>query len=115
VEIQAVKQQNRRLKPLNLMAQDAVSIASGWLWERLPDRFGPADPTLDPQRHLWRVPVVLAYPGLTIGQVGEIVVSASSGEVVAHTDLDEIKAAGLKLGRKHRAKVRAAFLRTRNA
>lgn len=110
-----MKQHNRSVKSLNVMAQDAVRIASGWLGAHLPDRFGPADPKLDDQGQLWWVPVVLAYPGVTVGQVGEIAVSASSGEVVDHTDLADIKAAGLALGRKHRAKVRAAFLRTRNA
>jgi len=110
-----MKQQKRRSKPLTVMAQDAVRIAAGWLWERLPDRFGPADPTLDAQGQVWRVPVVLAYPGVTVGEVGEILVNASSGEVVSHTDIAHIRAAGLRLGRKHRAKVRAAFLRTRNA
>jgi hypothetical protein len=30
------------------MGQDAVRIASGWLCERLPDRFSPYDPALDP-------------------------------------------------------------------
>lgn len=109
-----MKQQKRRIRH-DIMAQDAVRIASGWLWESLPDRFGPADPKFDAQNHLWRVPVVLAYPGLTAGQVGEIVIDASSGDIVVHTDPAEMKAAGLKLGRKHRAKVRAAFLRARNA
>lgn len=109
-----MKQQKRRIKH-DIMAQDAVRIASGWLWKNLPDRFGPADPKFDAQSQRWRVPVVLAYPELTAGPVGEIVVDGSSGDIVAHTDLAEIRTAGLKLGRKHRAKVRAAFLRARNA
>jgi hypothetical protein len=110
-----MKQRKRLIEPVSVMAQDAVRIASGWLWDHLPDRFGPADPAFDDQEQQWRVPVVLAYPGIVIGQVGEIVIDAQSGQVVAHTDIEEIKALGLKLGRKHRAQVRAAFLRTRNA
>ncbi len=112
-----MKQNKRRIKPLSVMAQDAVRIAAGWLWERLPDRFGPADPTLDAEGEgaIWRVPVVLAYPGVTVGEVGEVLIDASKGEVVSHTDIAHIRGAGLRLGRKHRAKVRAAFLRTRNA
>src|SRR5947208_15662005 len=110
----AMKQQKRSVKH-DIMAQDAVRIASGWLWKNLPDRFGPSDPKFDAQRHRWRVPVVLAYPELTAGEVGEIVVDGSSGDIVYHTDLAELRAAGLKLGRKHRTKVRAAFLRARNA
>jgi len=50
-----------------------------------------------------------------LGEVGEIFIDAQSGEVVSHTELEEVKALGLQLGRKHRAKVRAAFLRARNA
>src|SRR6185295_2113968 len=110
-----MKRQQRRVKSLDVIAQDAVRIASAWLAARLPDRFGPADPTLDENGHVWWVPVVLSYPGVTVGQIGEISISASSGEVVDHTDLNDMKTAGLALGRKHRAKVRAAFLRTRNA
>jgi len=110
-----MKQRKCRIEPMSVMAQDAVRLASGWLWAHLPDRFGPADPMFDEQRQLWRVPVVLAYPGIVVGQVGELAIDAQSGEIVAHTDIEEIKALGLKLGRKHRAKVRAAFLRTRNA
>jgi hypothetical protein len=109
-----MKQRKPSIELVSIMAQDAVRIASGWLWDHLPDRFGPADPMLDDQKQLWRVPVVLAYPGIVVGQVGEIMVDAQSGQIVAHTDLEQIKALGLKLGRKHRAQVRAAFLRTRN-
>jgi hypothetical protein len=110
-----MERQKRQTELFNVMAQDAARIASGWLWERLPDRFGPADPTLDEENNFWRVPIVLAYPGIVVGEVGEIFIDAQSGEVVSHTELEEVKALGLQLGRKHRAKVRAAFLRARNA
>lgn len=110
-----MERQKKQTELFNLMAQDAVRIASGWLRGRLPDRFGPADPTLSEQNNLWRVPIVLAYPGIVVGEVGEILVDAQSGEVVSHTGIEEVKALGLELGRKHRAKVRAAFLRARNA
>ena len=110
-----MEQKKTLIEHLDVMAQDAVRIAGGWLRDRLPDRFSPSDPSLDKQNDLWRVPIVLAYPGITIGEVGEIFVNAHNGEVVSHTDPEEIIALGLQLGRKHRAKVRAAFLRTRNA
>ncbi|MGH9847565.1 MAG: hypothetical protein ACREEM_53425 [Blastocatellia bacterium] len=109
-----MKQQKTETEFFNVMAQDAVRIASGWLLERLPDRFGPADPTLDERNTLWRVPVVLAYPGMVVGEVGEILIDAQSCEIVFHTDIEEMKTLGLELGRKHRAKVRAAFLQTRD-
>ncbi len=110
-----MKQQKTEVELFNAMAQDAVRIASGWLLARLPDRFGPADPTLDEQNNRWRVPVVLAYPGIVVGEVGEILIDAQRCEIVSHTNVEEMKAIGLELGRKHRAKVRAAFLQTRDA
>ena len=100
-----------QIESLSFMAQDVVRTASGWLQQRLPDRFGPADPVLNTQKEQWRVPVMLAYPGITVGQVGEILVDAGSGEVIQYTDPAEMRRTGLKLGRKHRAKVRAAFLK----
>ena len=110
-----MKQPKRQIQPLNVMAQDAVRIASGWLWDHLPDRFSPADPVLDEQKQCWHVPIVLAYAGIAVGQAGEILVDARTGDIVRHTEVADIKSLGLKLARKHRAKVRAAFLRTRNA
>jgi hypothetical protein len=105
-----MSQQKHHVQILSVMAQDAVRTASGWLQQRLPDRFGPADPVLNTQEEHWCVPVVLAYPGITVGQVGEILVDAGSGEIIQYTDPAEMRRTGLKLGRKHRAKVRAAFL-----
>ena len=104
-----MNQQNGEVDRFDVMARDAVRIASGWLLARLPDRFSPAEPALDEQNNLWRVPVVLAYPGIVVGEVGEIFIDAQSGEIVAHADLEKMKELGLELGRKHRAKVRAAF------
>src|SRR5437879_12841282 len=90
-------------KPLKVMEQDAVRVVAVWLWEHLPDRFGPADPILDELKKVWRVPVVLSYPGVTVGQVGEIVVDAFTSKIVAHTDPAEMKAAGLQASRWHEA------------
>ena len=109
-----MKQRQKQIEPVDLVARDMVRIAAGWLRKRLPDRFGPADPELDEQRQLWRVPIVLSYPVMNLGEVGELWIDADSGEVAAHTELAEVEAHALQLWRKNRAKVRAAFLRTRN-
>lgn len=110
-----MRPQKKQAEPLDLMAHDAIRICAGWLWKHLPDRFSPSDPELDEQRGCWRVPIVLSYPIIVLGEVGELWIDAKSGTVVAHTEVAELMARGLQLGRKNRAKVRAAFLRARNA
>ena len=109
-----MRAQQKQIEPLSLMAQDATRIAAGWLRKRLPDRLGPDEPEFNAQRQLWRVPISLSYPVMNLGEVGELWIDAASGEVVAHTDLAEVEARALRLGRKNRAKVRAAFLQARN-
>lgn len=74
-----MKPRKHLIELISMMAQDAVRIASGWLWEHLPDRFGPSDPSFDDKQQQWGVPVVLAYPGMVVGQVGEIVIDARGG------------------------------------
>ena len=109
-----MRPQQKQVEPLSVMARDAVRIAAGWLRKRLPDRLGPSDPEFDAQQQRWRVPIVLSYPVMNLGEVGELWIDANSGEVIAHTDLTEVEARALQLGRKNRAKVRAAFLQARN-
>jgi hypothetical protein len=98
----------------NLVAFDIIRFASGWLRRHLPDRFGTAEPSLDPDGGCWRAPVVLTYPGIVIGQVGELVLDARTGEVVNHTEIQGMKARAMRLWKRHHAKVKAAVLRTRN-
>jgi hypothetical protein len=102
-------------EPLDLMAHDVRRIAVDWSWKHLPDRLSPANPEWHARRKLWRVPIILSYPGICLGEVGEVWVDADSGVVAAHTEVAEIEAQVLQLGRKNRAKIRAAFLRTRVA
>ena len=100
--------------PLDLLAHDVRRIAVDWSWKHLPDRLCPADPEFNEQRQLWRVPIVLSYPGICLGEVGEVWLDAA-GAITAHTEIADIEAHALQLGRKNRAKIRAAFLRTRTA
>jgi hypothetical protein len=97
-----------------LMAFDIVRRASGWLRRHLPDRFGTAEPTLDQDGKHWRAPVILAYPGIVLGEVGEIVIDARTGEVIGHTDIEQMKAQAQKLWKRNHAKVKAAVLQTRD-
>ncbi len=80
-----------------LVAFDIVRCASGWLRRRLPDRFGTAEPTFEPDGNYWRAPVILTYPGIILGQVGELVIDAVTGEVIKHTDIEQMKTLALEL------------------
>lgn len=102
-------------EPLELMAYDVRQIAVSWSWKNLPDRLSVADPEWNAQRKLWRVPILLSYPGICLGEVGEVWIDAASGTITSHTEIADIEARVLELGRKNRAKVRAAFLQARVA
>jgi hypothetical protein len=97
-----------------LVAFDVIRLASGWLRRHLPDRFGTAEPTRAPDGKHWVAPVILTYPGIVLEQVGELVIDARTGEVVAHPEIQEMKTHATKLWKRDQAKVKTAFLRTRN-
>ncbi len=98
-----------------ITALEAQAEANLFLSDHLPDRFCADDPRLDEVADMWHVPVVLAYPIIgSVGQTGEILVSAASGNVVSYTPLDEMRAAANSLIELHRDAIEAAFLRTRN-
>jgi hypothetical protein len=99
-----------------ITALEAQAEANLFLSDHLPDRFCADDPILDEAANIWHVPVVLAYPFIgPVGQTGEITVSASSGEVISHTSLEDMKAIADKLIKLHRDDIEAAFSRARNA
>ena len=59
---------------------------------------GSSSPTLDLAARVWRVAVLLAYPIIgPVGQTNEILVSATSEEIVSYTPLDEMKTAARSL------------------
>lgn len=73
-------------------ALEAQGTANLFLSERLGDRFLAVRPQLDEGGDVWRVPVVLTYAVVgPVGEVGEVVVSAASEEVVSHTPVEEMK------------------------
>ena len=66
-------------------ALEAHGAANLFLSDRLGDRFLAVRPQLDESGDVWRVPVVLTYAGVgPLGEVGEVLVSAGTEEVVAH-------------------------------
>jgi hypothetical protein len=96
-------------------ALEAQAAANLFLSNNLPDRFCADDPLLEDTTNVWRVPVVLAYPVIgPVGQTGEILVSATSGEVMSSTPLKEMKAIAQTLIERHRDAIEAAFLQARD-
>ncbi len=97
-----------------LTALEAQAAANLFLSDNLPDRFCADDPRFDRIANLWRVPVVLAYPFIgSIGQVGEIVVSPSSEDILSHTPLEEMRAAAKPLIELHRDAIEEPFTSAR--
>jgi hypothetical protein len=93
-----------------LTALEAEANASLFLSDRVPDRLMACDPRLDERSETWRVKVALAYPVTgSIGEVGEIIINARSGEIISHTPLDEMLSRARALYDEHRDAIEAGF------
>ena len=91
-----------------ITALEAEAVASLFLSDRLPDRLTAGDPQLDAQAGAWRVPVLLAYPTLgSVGEVGEVIVSGQTEEILSHTPVDEMLARVRTLYEQHREQIEA--------
>lgn len=89
-------------------ALEAQGAANLFLSERLGDRFLAVRPQLDDGGDVWRVPVVLTYAVVgPLGEVGEILVSAGTDEVVSHTPVEEMKERARALYNQHREQIEA--------
>ena len=89
-------------------ALEAQGAANLFLSDHLGDRFLAVRPQLDESGDVWRVPVVLTYAIVgPVGEVGEIVVSAGSEEIVSHTPIEEMKARARALYEQHREQIEA--------
>ncbi|MCA1613442.1 MAG: hypothetical protein LC800_04635 [Acidobacteria bacterium] len=65
-------------------------------------------PQLDENGDVWHVPVVLTYALVgPVGEVGEVLVSAGTEEVVSHTPVEEMKERALALYEQHREQIEA--------
>lgn len=98
-----------------LTAFEAQAAANGFLLDNLPDRYGAYEPRLSTHNQVWRVGVHLTYPVVgSVGEVGEIWISAFTGEVVSNTPLQEMRERARKLYEQHGEAIQAAFLQSRN-
>ncbi len=67
-----------------ITALEAQAAASLFLSDNLGDRFLASGPKLDGAANVWRVPILLAYPFIgPVGQTGEILVNATSEEIIS--------------------------------
>ena len=99
----------------SITALEAQAAASLFLSDNLGDRFLASSPQLDSGAHAWRVPILLAYPVIgPVGQTGEILVNATSEEIISFTPLEEMKATARRLYEENRDAIEAAFLLPRN-
>src|SRR5437870_7521723 len=69
--------------------------------------FCAGTPSLSEDGETWLVPILYATPGFVAGQVGEAVVSASTGEILSMTDIDLLHQRGRKSGKQHSAEIEA--------
>ena len=91
-----------------ITALEAEAVASLFLSDRLPDRLTAGDPLLDAQAGVWHVPVLLAYPIISmVGEVGEIIVDGQTEEILTHTPVDEMLARARALYEQHRDAIEA--------
>ncbi len=99
-----------------LTAIEAQAAANGFLLDHLPDRYGAYDPRLESNGQVWHLSVLLTYPFIgSIGEVGEIRVSAFSEDIVSFTPLDEMRERARKLYDQNHAAIEAAFSSARKA
>jgi hypothetical protein len=89
--------------------------AMRWVIEHLATSFCAGEPQEVAAETIWRVPVLLAYPFMVVGEVGELWVDGVSGEVVKHTSVKEMKAAARRLGKERDAEIQAAFVQARDS
>jgi hypothetical protein len=91
-----------------ITALEAEAAASLFLSDHLPDRITAGDPQLDTQAGVWHVPALLAYPIIgSVGEVGEIIVSSQTEEVLSYTPVDEMLARARALYDQHRDQIEA--------
>ena len=92
----------------NVTALEAQGAANLFISDHLGDRFLAVRPRLNEGGDVWRVPVVLTYAIVgPVGEVGEVVVSAGSEEIVSHTPIEEMKERASALYEQHREQIEA--------
>ena len=75
-----------------ISARQSAATVSEWLVSHVGDSFLAGTPVLDAVTQLWRIPILYVYPNEgPLGSVGEATVDSLTGEMLAHTPIDEIK------------------------
>ena len=105
----------RQKKPFAYALTEAEVLrqANLWLTHHVGDRVFAEIARAAPDHRWWYVPVLLAYPGIVVGQVGDLWLDAGTGEVASHADVGEMTKQIKRLYRRHHAEIKAAFLQTR--
>lgn len=91
---------------------EARRLGNRWLHEHLPTEYTCGQPQ-SLRASTWTVPILLAYPGLVVGQVGALTVDLEIEQVIQHTPPEQIFVAGDRLGAQHAEAIQAAYLRAR--
>ncbi|MBO0857779.1 MAG: hypothetical protein J2P21_04845 [Chloracidobacterium sp.] len=94
-----------------LTAIETQAAANGFLLDSTPDRYL----AVEPRGWIQELKVVLTYPFIgSVGEVGEIAISAFSEEALAHTPLDEMRERGRRFYEQHREAIQTAFSQAGN-
>ncbi len=84
-----------------------------FLFSQVGTQFSAGEAELDTTENLWRMPILLITPGFVAGQVGEAAVSLNTPEIIAHTEIEKMRKAAVRLRKKYDSEIKAAFLRAR--
>lgn len=93
-------------------ALQARRLANRWIHERLPTDCTCGEPR-PLQADTWTAPILLAHPGLVVGQVGWLTIDLTTEQVIEHTPVTEIVAAGDHLVARYAEAIQTAYLHAR--
>lgn len=92
-------------------AFDAEAEANQLLHGLVPDRFTAGEAWFDSATNVWHVPVLLSYAIIgPVGQVGEVIISSDSSQVLSHTSATQMMIAARSLYHQHRDAIEAPVL-----
>jgi hypothetical protein len=106
-----MKRQNITISKSSFNGARARARVNRFLLSQAGSQFCAGDPELDMLLERWRVPILMITPGFVAGQVGEASVNLNTGEIESHTSIEQIYDRAEKLRKRHRASIKAAFLR----
>ena len=105
----------KNLAATKLSSEAVMQQAMRWVIEHLASSFCAGEPQEVATENVWRVPVLLAYPFMVVGEVGELWIDGVSGKVLRRTSIQKMKAAARRLGKQHDADIQAAFIQARDS